>query len=1580
MKFLITLFLSILTSILTAQTVNTNTYPLSGYSNIALEDLSIAPIAIGPGVSHASYSSVIPFGSDFKFCYNGVCYETLRAQVAGKISLGDGIIFAMYGTDNIIAPLSNRMTTGSNGWVKYSLMGVAPHRKFVVEWKVRMQTNSLTGSAIHQMQLWLHEDGRIDFVYGNTPSWNGTVYQNYSVGLSYRDITSGTTTVTVGTPISTSIANYAGTSGNQTTTILPQSMLSFIPDTTPVAAPPFTFEEVSPSCLTMRLIDTTTNEYGYRVYRSDDGINYNNLIAQISSVTPNVSDTFYINDSELIPNTTYHYAVIAYGLALVPDTLHAIITTPPPLLAGVYNIPGDYETINEALEDIYCSQLASDVYLELNDSYDFSQEVLPIKIDHRILTSSTQTLTIRPSSTSAGIVLNNVTDTSVFILSKASYFRLDGRPGGLGSEEKLTLNQLNSYNPVIVLKDTSTDNTITHTVMKGKGSMNHLKDDCLLYFHPSNLSHNKVENCSFTNLPNGWLKFAVVSGTGEQFNDSNQIVNCNFSNYGIQIGKTYSSNPVAAIKILNKNSGWRIEGNSFFFTDTLHTIDTKSILIEAPEGENFSIKNNWFGGSEPRCNGNNMVVSTSGHNSGSQQIYLNLGPNTTHRVSKNTVDKIHVIITDYGTKYSLVQIKAEKIIIDSNVVGNSAGDETMKYDFINTQGTPKGVPIFYTSGVHTNLIIRDNIIHNVKTTGKLDLLGIQVSSGNPLPKHIEISNNRIGGSFDNSLYSEQEFYGIKIGYGILDTVVIKNNHINNYYGKLQAIGISGYAGDFEEPNNLSHFYLTNNIISNGYSNLASVGCEFDSDYGAGVIKDNDIFNLKTLNGDDYNRGAVIGIATINYQHSGFCIVDGNKVHHLDALLPRATIEGMFLHGNGITQNNMIALGRDKFGNFINDSIRVTGITMNASPNADTVIVKHNSVYLTGDSVDYESAYFINSVRSRAVYCVMRPNVHFTNNLIVTYRSNAIGDFGTSGNFTLGGYCDYNQYFSNRPDFFGEETIISELTFDEWNIDYGQDMHSFFMPPYFINPDGDSMTWDLHLQPHNYSEGNGLITSIQSDIDGDDRMILSPADIGADAGNFYSIPMINLGPDSLYLCQGDSIYLTPGSNYASYEWNTEETSEAIYVNTSGTYSVTITDMYGYTSTDSIVILAAPSPDYTLPTDTTMCLNVPITLTLPLGYDSYDWSNGDSTHISSITSPGVYSVSVGNSYGCFHNDTLTIVMDSLYNYTFTQNHMVCGNDSISITMFPNEFTYVWNETISSDTAVLYPNTTTVFNVISPSGCSVLDSITVSGITIDITSTYLSICAGDSVLIYGSYESSGGIYIDTVSSIQGCDSILKTVLTINPIITTQLPSIEICAGDSTLLFGEYLSSGGIYTNTLQTVDGCDSILAQELIVLSPPNVQLNDFNPNLVCIDNGTITLPAGFPLGGTYSGTGVSGVFDPLVSGIGIHYVYYFYTDENGCTSSDSSIISIDGCLSNQKLEANPVIQAMPNPSNGVFYIYWNDTPTEKLELNLYDITGKNILNQILESEIGHFQIDIQNRDNGVYFLIIGSKVMKLVKNK
>ncbi|MFK7946127.1 MAG: PKD domain-containing protein, partial [Saprospiraceae bacterium] len=67
--------------------------------------------------------------------------------------------------------------------------------------------------------------------------------------------------------------------------------------------------------------------------------------------------------------------------------------------------------------------------------------------------------------------------------------------------------------------------------------------------------------------------------------------------------------------------------------------------------------------------------------------------------------------------------------------------------------------------------------------------------------------------------------------------------------------------------------------------------------------------------------------------------------------------------------------------------------------------------------------------------------------------------------------------------------------------------------------------------------------------------------------------------------------------------------------------------------------------------------------------------------------------------------------------------------------------------------------------------------------------------------------------------------------------------------------------------------------------------------VCINEPSFDISTGTPLGGTWTGTGITnqsnGTFDPVIAGVGLHTITYTYTDGNNCENTDELVVNVSG---------------------------------------------------------------------------------------
>ncbi|MBK7963891.1 MAG: fibronectin type III domain-containing protein [Bacteroidetes bacterium] len=127
---------------------------------------------------------------------------------------------------------------------------------------------------------------------------------------------------------------------------------------------------------------------------------------------------------------------------------------------------------------------------------------------------------------------------------------------------------------------------------------------------------------------------------------------------------------------------------------------------------------------------------------------------------------------------------------------------------------------------------------------------------------------------------------------------------------------------------------------------------------------------------------------------------------------------------------------------------------------------------------------------------------------------------------------------------------------------------------------------------------------------------------------------------------------------------------------------------------------------------------------------------------------------------------------------------------------------------------------------------------------------------------------VYSDGVSNFNFVTSTTPYFIAVSPIVTTFYNLVSVTSA---------ICSG--------TVGGVSSVN-----VVQPPTVTLASF-PNSVCL-NTIYTLSGGSPVGGVYSGIGVSGSqFNTNTAGVGTHNITYTYGIGNGCQRSDTKPITV-----------------------------------------------------------------------------------------
>ncbi|MDQ3276912.1 MAG: T9SS type A sorting domain-containing protein, partial [Bacteroidota bacterium] len=166
--------------------------------------------------------------------------------------------------------------------------------------------------------------------------------------------------------------------------------------------------------------------------------------------------------------------------------------------------------------------------------------------------------------------------------------------------------------------------------------------------------------------------------------------------------------------------------------------------------------------------------------------------------------------------------------------------------------------------------------------------------------------------------------------------------------------------------------------------------------------------------------------------------------------------------------------------------------------------------------------------------------------------------------------------------------------------------------------------------------------------------------------------------SFNFCPGGSTTLNAAAGFASYAWSAGSTSTALSVSAVGKYKLTVTNSFGCTGADSVVVGQFIPPTPTITGSLSLCGGA-TTLNAGGGYVGYAWSNGQTTASIKVTTAGSNSVTVTDYNGCSGSASATIAAASLPArpgpITSAVNACNAPTNTFTIAAIPEATHYVW-----------------------------------------------------------------------------------------------------------------------------------------------------------------------------------------------------------------------------------------------------------------------------------------------------------------
>lgn len=175
------------------------------------------------------------------------------------------------------------------------------------------------------------------------------------------------------------------------------------------------------------------------------------------------------------------------------------------------------------------------------------------------------------------------------------------------------------------------------------------------------------------------------------------------------------------------------------------------------------------------------------------------------------------------------------------------------------------------------------------------------------------------------------------------------------------------------------------------------------------------------------------------------------------------------------------------------------------------------------------------------------------------------------------------------------------------------------------------------------------------------------------------------PDSVEMCEGAQVQITPSSPVQDILWSTSETSNSIAVSTEGLvwFSGTID---GCNISDTVNVIVHEVPEVDLGSDTSSCDG--LELNVSVDGANAQWSTGAIGEQISVSESGIYWVEVSSACGVFYDSINVTVIDGII-ASLGSDTTICGD--IQYTLNPSissglADSYLWNNGLTTPSIVV------------------------------------------------------------------------------------------------------------------------------------------------------------------------------------------------------------------------------------------------------------------------------------------------------
>jgi PKD repeat protein len=432
------------------------------------------------------------------------------------------------------------------------------------------------------------------------------------------------------------------------------------------------------------------------------------------------------------------------------------------------------------------------------------------------------------------------------------------------------------------------------------------------------------------------------------------------------------------------------------------------------------------------------------------------------------------------------------------------------------------------------------------------------------------------------------------------------------------------------------------------------------------------------------------------------------------------------------------------------------------------------------------------------------------------------------------------------------------------------------------------------------------------------------------------PSLSLGNDTT-VCIGTPVYLDggPGPTGTTYQWNNGSQTQVVIIASPGIYAASVTTPGGCAAVDTVEVFNHPSPAVNLGANRTEC--GPYVLNAGPGGTSYLWNTGAFTQTINGTTPGAYSVTVVNQFGCSRSDTVLITMSTPPTVGLGPDQVLCNGQNIVLNAGNPGMTYLWSNASTAQSLTVTTPGTYFVRVTSPQGCIGTDTVVIGNSALNVNlGPNVSMCGSQAVVLNAGNPGSTYLW-STGSSLQ-----IVSVNAVGTYSVTVTDNIG-CTATDAITVGQVPGTVAAFTNPatgtlLQAVPFADNSTGGA-------NQWFYDFGDG----QSSTQQNPSH-----TYLAFGVYTITQIVTDGT--------------CRDTTTGTITINSFVGVEDDDFAQSLQLWPNPSSGMFHLLVEFAKPISLTMEITDLSGKVLLHKTHNAAVlVNEDFDLGEMSKGIYIL-------------